>query len=172
MSSSFSVNPRVEKIGDCKVNEVRINNCPEAVSGEPCKIKRGRSAEIEFDFTPDCDETAHAAMFLVNVASRCRIAMRLAVSTPCCSLHDFDSPTLEGRLFWASEIDIPLVGMETDSCKFTSCPIVKNEKRTYNFTLPISRKFPAGTYDVKWRITGTKPEQEECCFLTQIKLTK
>ncbi|CAD7088496.1 unnamed protein product [Hermetia illucens] len=124
-------------VGDCKVNEVRINNCPEAVSGEPCKIKRGRSAEIEFDFTPD-----------------------------------FDSPTLEGRLFWASEIDIPLVGMETDSCKFTSCPIVKNEKRTYNFTLPISRKFPAGTYDVKWRITGTKPEQEECCFLTQIKLTK
>lgn len=59
------------------------------------------------------------------------------------SLSDFDSPTLEGRLFWASEIDIPLVGMETDSCKFTSCPIVKNEKRTYNFTLPISRKFPA-----------------------------
>lgn len=56
---------------------------------------------------------------------------------------DFDSPTVEGRVFWASDIDLPLVGMETDACKFTSCPIVKGEKRSYDFTLPISRKFPS-----------------------------
>ncbi|CAD7088495.1 unnamed protein product [Hermetia illucens] len=124
-------------VGSCKINEVRISPCPEAATGEACKFRRGRSAEIHFDFVPD-----------------------------------FDSPTVEGRVFWASDIDLPLVGMETDACKFTSCPIVKGEKRSYDFTLPISRKFPSGAYDIKWRITGTNPEQQQCCFITKIKLTR
>lgn len=51
----------------------------------------------------DCDETAHAAMFLAIVASRCRIAMRLAVSTPCCSLH---GTTPSGDSHWLSLSDL------------------------------------------------------------------
>lgn len=36
----------------CKIHEVKINPCPEASNNEPCRIKRGRTASMEFEFTP------------------------------------------------------------------------------------------------------------------------
>uniref|UniRef100_A0A1L8DQG5 Putative niemann-pick type c2 n=1 Tax=Nyssomyia neivai TaxID=330878 RepID=A0A1L8DQG5_9DIPT len=37
----------------CQIHAVRINPCPESSSDLPCKIKRGRSASIEFDYSTD-----------------------------------------------------------------------------------------------------------------------
>lgn len=45
--------------GSCSINEVRIQPCPEADENKPCKLKRGKSAIIEFDYTP--------RMFIVQV---------------------------------------------------------------------------------------------------------
>lgn len=36
---------------------MRIDPCPEAASDLPCKIKRGKSASIEFDYTADYNST-------------------------------------------------------------------------------------------------------------------
>lgn len=38
--------------GNCAINEVRVNPCPEAKQDRTCKVKRGRSATIEYDYTP------------------------------------------------------------------------------------------------------------------------
>uniref|UniRef100_A0A1B0CJX2 MD-2-related lipid-recognition domain-containing protein n=1 Tax=Lutzomyia longipalpis TaxID=7200 RepID=A0A1B0CJX2_LUTLO len=37
----------------CTIHAVRINPCPEAAKDLPCKIKRGRSASIEFDYSSE-----------------------------------------------------------------------------------------------------------------------
>lgn len=37
--------------GNCKIHEVRVEPCPEAEEDKPCKVKRGKSATIEFDYT-------------------------------------------------------------------------------------------------------------------------
>lgn len=38
--------------GNCVINEVRVDPCPEAKQDKSCKVKRGRSATIEYDYTP------------------------------------------------------------------------------------------------------------------------
>ncbi|KAJ9589646.1 hypothetical protein L9F63_017135 [Diploptera punctata] len=37
--------------GTCTIQEVRISPCAEAAENKPCKIKKGNSASIGFDFT-------------------------------------------------------------------------------------------------------------------------
>ncbi|KAK5644854.1 hypothetical protein RI129_006154 [Pyrocoelia pectoralis] len=36
----------------CKIHEVRIDPCQEAETKKPCKVKRGKSGNIEIDYTP------------------------------------------------------------------------------------------------------------------------
>jgi len=43
--------------GRCTIHQVRISPCPEAVENQPCKIKRGKSASIEFDYTTQFNST-------------------------------------------------------------------------------------------------------------------
>lgn len=46
-----------ETVSRCDVHEVRIDPCPEADTNLPCKVKRGKSAVIEFDYTTDYNST-------------------------------------------------------------------------------------------------------------------
>lgn len=50
---SMSVCPCVISLvpGSCSVHEVRIQPCPESEEHKPCKVKRGKTATIEFDYT-------------------------------------------------------------------------------------------------------------------------
>lgn len=41
-----------ETTASCDIHQVRIVPCPEAETNEPCKFKRGKPANIQFDFTP------------------------------------------------------------------------------------------------------------------------
>ncbi|XP_069671479.1 MD-2-related lipid-recognition protein-like [Periplaneta americana] len=123
---------------NCTVHEVRISPCAEAAENKPCKIKRGRSASIQFDFTPT-----------------------VAV----------DAPT--GRAFWTNQVgDLPFVGMDTNACNFTTCPLAAGTRQTYDYQLSISKKFPVRAYDVKWRLWNEQTDVLECCFIAKIKLTK
>ncbi|XP_055384636.1 MD-2-related lipid-recognition protein-like [Condylostylus longicornis] len=119
----------------CTVSNVKINPCPEAASNKPCVIKRGKTADIEFDFIPK---------------------------------NDADS--LVGQVYWATEADLPLTGMDTDACKHTACPVVKGTKQTYKYSLQIAKKFPINTYDIKWRLTSGN--KVDCCFITAIELKR
>ncbi|XP_029171089.1 MD-2-related lipid-recognition protein-like [Nylanderia fulva] len=84
---------------------------------------------------------------------------------------EFSSDTLKSRAFWASEIvDLPFLGMPLDACLSTACPAIPSQKQTYTVQLPISKKFPARTYNLKWKLWNS--EDQECCFMFQIKLVK
>ncbi|PNF33184.1 hypothetical protein B7P43_G12809 [Cryptotermes secundus] len=93
---------------NCTINEVRISPCVEALENLPCKIKRGRSASIQFDFTPTVG-----------------------------------SETLTGKVYWVNQMgDLPFVGMNSDACTFTTCPIQPDRRQTYEYQLSISKRFP------------------------------
>ncbi|XP_031623701.1 MD-2-related lipid-recognition protein-like [Contarinia nasturtii] len=48
----FSAECKNSAQADCTVHEVRVVPCPESKQEKPCKLKRGTSASIEFDVTP------------------------------------------------------------------------------------------------------------------------
>ncbi|CAH1390429.1 unnamed protein product [Nezara viridula] len=79
---------------------------------------------------------------------------------------------LKTRAYWATVLaDLPFVGMDTDLCKHTECPVVKNVDKQFNYTLDISKSFPAQKFDVKWKIWEEKAGPEkECCFMFKMKL--
>ncbi|XP_011697884.1 PREDICTED: MD-2-related lipid-recognition protein-like [Wasmannia auropunctata] len=82
------------------------------------------------------------------------------------------SGNVSSRAYWASEIvDLPFLGMPLDACRTsTICPVTPGQKQSYSVFLPISKKFPARTYDLKWKLWN---EQDQgCCFMFQIKLVK
>ncbi|KAH0948266.1 hypothetical protein HN011_009316 [Eciton burchellii] len=83
----------------------------------------------------------------------------------------FNGNTLSSRAYWASEVaDLPFLGMPLDACTSTVCPAVAGERQTYSVILPISKKFPPRTYELKWKLWNE--ESEECCFMFPIKLQK
>ncbi|XP_018316923.1 MD-2-related lipid-recognition protein [Mycetomoellerius zeteki] len=79
--------------------------------------------------------------------------------------------SLSSRAYWASEIvDLPFLGMPLDACQSTVCPASPGQKQTYSVALPISKKFPSQTYNLKWKLWNE--QEQECCFMFQIKLIK
>ncbi|BES93393.1 coagulation [Nesidiocoris tenuis] len=122
---------------ECEITNVQVIPCPEALTGEPCKVKRGTSATLSFDFTP----------------------------------HWASSGPLKTRAYWAHILDLPFVGMDTDACKYTSCPYVDGQKNSYNFTLELAKQYIAQRYDIKFRIWEEEAEpRKECCLLFKLKL--
>jgi hypothetical protein len=54
---------------------------------------------------------------------------------------DVDSVT--GQVYWVNQVgDLPFVGMNTNGCTFTTCPIVAGSRQSYVYQLSISKKFP------------------------------
>ncbi|XP_057332388.1 MD-2-related lipid-recognition protein-like [Microplitis mediator] len=101
----------------------------------------------------------------------CRIKRGQNASISFDYTANFEGNSLESRAYWASQvIDLPFVGMETNACATTVCPVQPGQKQTYDISLPILKSFPARTYDVKWKLWN--PQQQECCFIFQIKLHK
>ncbi|XP_014471875.1 PREDICTED: MD-2-related lipid-recognition protein-like [Dinoponera quadriceps] len=84
---------------------------------------------------------------------------------------NFSGDTLSSRVYWASEImDLPFLGMPLDACTSTVCPATPGQRQTYSVELPMSKKFPARTYDLKWKLWNA--QEQECCFMFAIKLLK
>jgi hypothetical protein len=53
------------------------------------------------------------------------------------------SETLTGKVYWVNQMgNLPFVGMNSDACTFTTCPIQADSRQTYEYQLSISRKFP------------------------------
>jgi Niemann-Pick C2 protein len=53
------------------------------------------------------------------------------------------SDNVTGKVFWVNQLgDLPFVGMNSDGCYFTTCPIQAGNRQTYEYQLGISKKFP------------------------------
>ena len=72
--------PNIDK---CKINEVRIDPCKEAATKRPCKIKRGKPASIEIDYTANfASETFTAeATYLGQLLPQ--METNACLTTPC-----------------------------------------------------------------------------------------
>lgn len=56
---------------------------------------------------------------------------------------EWEATTAHGEVYSATdEEDLPLNGMNTNACQFTSCPIRASHKQSYTYTLPLAKKFP------------------------------
>jgi hypothetical protein len=56
---------------------------------------------------------------------------------------DVDTDSVTGKVYWVNQAgDFPFVGMNTDGCTFTTCPILAGNRQTYVYQLNISKKFP------------------------------
>ncbi|XP_017886992.1 MD-2-related lipid-recognition protein-like [Ceratina calcarata] len=83
----------------------------------------------------------------------------------------FSSDKLEGRIYWVSQLaDIPFLGLNSNACLMTNCPIEAGQKNIYRVQVPILKEYPVRTYNLKWKIWND--QEEECCFQYQIKITK
>lgn len=56
---------------------------------------------------------------------------------------EWEATELHGQVYSVTDDgDLPLIGMNTVGCEFTTCPVQSGIKQTYNYTLPLARKFP------------------------------
>lgn len=54
-----------------------------------------------------------------------------------------DVDNVTGKVYWVNQAgDFPFLGMNTDGCTFTTCPIVAGNRQSYVYQLHISKKFP------------------------------
>jgi len=54
---------------------------------------------------------------------------------------DVDSVT--GKVYWVNSAgEFPFLGMNSDGCSFTTCPVVAGNMHSYVYQLSISKKFP------------------------------
>nr|AQS22680.1 MD-2-related lipid-recognition protein-like protein [Pseudodiaptomus poplesia] len=73
-------------------------------------------------------------------------------------------------------LDLPWAGMETDICKYTnngsacSQPGIQGETNHLMFPIYISEYYPAGKYNLKWKIMEHPSLAELTCFLFTIKI--
>lgn len=85
---------------------------------------------------------------------------------------EFAVDSLHSQAYWASgRMDLPLVGMENDGCKMTTCPLAAGNTQPYRWTLDVDKKFPSRQYNVKMMMKS-QDEKKFCCFMFNIKLTK
>jgi len=56
---------------------------------------------------------------------------------------EYPAEKLTSRAYWANAlIDMPLLGMDTNACNYTTCPVEANKPYTYTFGLNIADFFP------------------------------
>ncbi|KAL1455088.1 hypothetical protein WDU94_009207 [Cyamophila willieti] len=67
--------------------------------------------------------------------------------------------------------DIPLEGMDTEACHYTTCPIIAGERSTYTFPIEIKEVYPEGPYTIKWKLWNDgEAIKEACCLKFKIVL--
>ncbi|XP_017039406.1 MD-2-related lipid-recognition protein-like [Drosophila ficusphila] len=127
-----------DSVDTCTIQEVRVNPCPEALNNAACNIRRRRTSQMSFDFTPQ-----------------------------------FDADTLVASLGWAKSetVELPLLTMDRDTCKYTTCPVRSGVKQTYTIDVPIESKFPLSPYTIRWAFKDPV-SGKRCCFTHDIKVVR
>ncbi|KAJ3659166.1 hypothetical protein Zmor_010870 [Zophobas morio] len=85
----------------------------------------------------------------------------------------FDAEKLVSQAYSVTPfIDLPLIGMDRDGCKYTQCPTKSGETGTYKNTLFISPAFPLLNYIVKYRLWDARVGEKGCCVTFKIKIVR
>ncbi|XP_031638374.1 MD-2-related lipid-recognition protein-like [Contarinia nasturtii] len=128
--------------GDCIIHEVRVNPCPEFEQLGFCKLKRGKSATIEFDVTPQWNATkVFGAVYSATDDGDVPLAgmnTNACMHTTCPFIKDHRRYTYSYSLALAKKFPTSL---------YTIKWVLRNEEKP-------------------------EPTSEQCCFTTKIKLTK
>ncbi|XP_030573583.1 MD-2-related lipid-recognition protein-like [Drosophila novamexicana] len=85
----------------------------------------------------------------------------------------FDADRLEASLGWVkSETEeLPLVTLDREACKATTCPVRAGVQQTYTLTAPVEAKFPLSAYTIRWALTDPVTSKR-CCFTHDIKVVR
>ncbi|XP_055316439.1 MD-2-related lipid-recognition protein-like [Sitodiplosis mosellana] len=139
----------------------------EVVKTETCYSTPGQCKISEVRIDP-CREASENRPCVVRRGTNAQISFDF---TP-----EWSVPNVYSNVYSVGdEGDLPMPGMDTDGCKFTSCPFQASTKQTYTYNLPIQKKFPKGSYLIKWILRDLANETNTdtmCCFTTRIKLIK
>ncbi|XP_043476549.1 MD-2-related lipid-recognition protein-like [Leptopilina heterotoma] len=101
----------------------------------------------------------------------CRLKKGLDAQISFNYTANFNAENASSQAYWDSGIlDLPLAGMNTDACKNTKCPIVKNENSNYDIKIHINKLFPSKEFKVKWKLWDNAQQNELCCFTINIKI--
>jgi len=148
-------------LGAVGAEVVTFANCPLS-DDEPARTSNCTIDEVRIS---PCAEASQGKPCVIKRGRSASIEFDFTSSV------NVDSVT--GKVYWVSQAgDFPFVGMNTDGCSFTTCPIVAGNRQSYVYQLNISKKFPVRSYDIKWRVWNEQADILECCFLTKIKLVK
>ncbi|XP_017079564.2 MD-2-related lipid-recognition protein [Drosophila eugracilis] len=108
---------------------------------------------------------------LNNAACRIRRRHRFTMSfdfTP-----NFDADSLDASLGWAKSetVELPLLSMDREACKYTTCPVRSGVTQTYTNNMLADARFPLSPYTIRWAlkdpVTGKR-----CCFTHDIKVVR
>lgn len=139
---------------------VEFRSCDENIDDEADLPQRNCSVKA-LRITP-CPESAEGKPCKIKRGDSVELAVDFTPDQPVSELS--------GRAYWTNQlVDLPLLGMDTNACNYTACPLQPNKMQTYTYKLEISPFFPIRAYDVKWKLWS---ENTECCFITAIKLVR
>ncbi|KAH8312352.1 hypothetical protein KR044_010378, partial [Drosophila immigrans] len=134
---------------------VHYQNCPDSV--DDCPINQVR--------VDPCPQAAQRAA--------CHIRRRRPSTMSFDFTPTFDAEKLEASLVWAKSDteELPLVTMERDACKSTTCPVQSGKQQTYTLNVPIEAKFPVSPYTIRWALKDPV-SGKRCCFTVDIKVVR
>ncbi|XP_054261577.1 MD-2-related lipid-recognition protein-like isoform X2 [Macrosteles quadrilineatus] len=69
-------------------------------------------------------------------------------------------------------VDIGFENMDTNGCKYTTCPIEENKRQTYTFALQVEKQFPVTTHQIRWKLWDEEDFHRQCCFKYPLTLIK
>lgn len=145
------------------VSALIIGVYSESVSYKSCR-EPARNCVVNAISIDPCPEAA--------TKSPCKFKRGKTVHLNVDFTPDFDTETFDSRWYWENgDTDLPLMGVETNGCTYTTCPLKKGVNSSYIFDLDINRRWPTQTFDIKLKMTGDSPDKV-CCFVTAIKLTR
>ncbi|XP_014239990.1 mite group 2 allergen Tyr p 2-like [Cimex lectularius] len=136
----------------------------EQVQFQYCSTRGQEQCEISDVHIDPCAEAEK------NEPCKLKLGKSAGISFKYKANWDQGENDLKTRAYWASVLDIPFLGMKTDGCSMTSCPVKKDQLGQYNFTLDISDKFLPKRYNVKFKLWEDNVEDHACCLLVKLKL--
>ncbi|XP_037721672.1 MD-2-related lipid-recognition protein-like [Drosophila subpulchrella] len=85
----------------------------------------------------------------------------------------FDADTLDASLGWAKSenVELPLLSMDREACKYTNCPVRSGVKQTYTNNMLADGRFPLSPYTIRWALKDPV-SQKRCCFTIDIKVVR
>uniref|UniRef100_A0A182WG50 MD-2-related lipid-recognition domain-containing protein n=1 Tax=Anopheles minimus TaxID=112268 RepID=A0A182WG50_9DIPT len=81
---------------------------------------------------------------------------------------EFAATELTALVAWQKDAYFIPLGVDSNACGYTECPLVAGNRTTYSSILPIKKTLPLQRYDVFWQLSNGN--EENCCFMVQLRV--